>query len=136
MWADSASGPTFGGANLFQPRSTKAQVLYKLGRTAEADAIMKEAMPIANIDEMHAYGKALIQQKKLKDALDIFKLNYQRHPDQFTTVVGLMRGYSANGDYKNALKYAKQGLTLAPNAAYKVFMEGAIKKLEDGKDMN
>ncbi|MGZ3958243.1 MAG: DUF2911 domain-containing protein, partial [Flavisolibacter sp.] len=38
QWADSAAGPSFGGAALFQPQATKAQILEKLGRTAEAAA--------------------------------------------------------------------------------------------------
>jgi len=40
QWADSATGQSFGGSRVFQPWSTKAQLLYKLGRTAEADAVM------------------------------------------------------------------------------------------------
>ncbi|MFN2457343.1 MAG: DUF2911 domain-containing protein [Chitinophagaceae bacterium] len=135
-WADSASGPTFGGNMLFQPKATKAQVLYKLGRTAEADAIMKAAIPMANMNEIHQYGRQLLQQKKAKEALEIFKSNYNKNPNQFTTLMGLTRGYSANADYKNALKYAKMALPLAPNGPNKVFVETAIKKLEEGKDMN
>lgn len=136
QWADSASGPSFGGANLFQPKSTKAQILNKLGRTAEADAIMKAALPLANMQELHAYARSLLQQKKAKEALDVFKLNHQKNPNQFTTLVGLTRGYSANADYKNAMKYAKLALPLAPNALNKTFVEGALKKLEEGKDIN
>ena len=30
-------------------------------------------------------------------------------------MMGLVRGYSANGEYKNALKYANQALPLAPD---------------------
>ncbi len=72
-------GTSFGGANLFRPKSTKAQILNKLGRTAEADAIMKAAMPLANMNELHAYGRSLLQQKKNKEAVDIFKTNFQKH---------------------------------------------------------
>ena len=135
LWADSATGPNFGGEELFQPQATKAQVLYKLGRTAEADAIMKKALPLAKMTELHQYGRALISQKKPKEALSIFKMNYDNHPNEFTPLMGLMRGYSANGDFKNALKYAKQAQSVAPGD-YKAFMEDAIKKLEQGKDMN
>ena len=136
LWADSASGPSFGGAQLFAPKATKAQILYKLGRNAEGDALMKAAMPLANIGELHTYARQLLQQKKAKEALEIFKTNHSKHPGQFTTLVGLARGYSANGDYKNALKYARQALPLSPPDANKTFVEGAIKKLEAGQDIN
>jgi tetratricopeptide (TPR) repeat protein len=136
QWSDSATGRSFGGANLFQPKTTKAQILNKLGRTAEADSIMKAALPLATMQELHGYGRLLIQQKKYKDALDVFKMNFQKNPNQFTTLAGMTRGYSANADYKNALKYAKLALPLAPDSLNKSFMESAIKKLEEGKDVN
>lgn len=136
QWADSASGATFGGDRMFQPQATKAQILYKLGRTAEGDALMKKAMPLATMSELHQYGRQLLQQKKTTEALVIFKMNHEKNPNQFTTLVGLTRGYAATADYKNALKYAKQALPLAPPGPNKSFLEEAIKKLAEGKDIN
>jgi tetratricopeptide (TPR) repeat protein len=136
QWADSATGPSFGGASLFRPKSTKAQILTKLGRTAEADALMKSALPMAGMNELHAYGRSLLQQKKTKEALEIFKMNFQKNPNQFTPLVGLTRGYSANGDYKDALKYARLALPLAPDEINKTFLATAIQKLEGGQDIN
>lgn len=136
QWADTASGPTFGGDRVFQPQATKAQILSTLGRTAKAEALMKRALPLANMNELHQYGRSLLQQKKLDEAMTIFKMNYKKHPAEFTPLVGLMRGYSANGDFKNALKYAKQALPVAPPGPNKTFLEDAIKKLERGTDIN
>jgi tetratricopeptide (TPR) repeat protein len=136
QWADTAAGRTFGGNNFFRPQSTKAQILAKLGRGKEADDVMKAAIPLANMQDLHQYGRALLQQKKNKEALDIFKMNYQKYPNEFTTMMGLTRGLSANGDYKEALKYAKLALAAAPNQQNKTFVEQAIKKLEEGKDIN
>ena len=135
-WADSASGPIFGGANIFQPNATKAQILEKLGRTDEATALMKKSLPLANMNEIHQYARQLLAQKKSKEALDVFKMNYDKNPNQFTTLMGLTRGYSANGDYKNALKYAEQALPLAPNAQNKSNVQTMIGKLQQGKDVN
>jgi tetratricopeptide (TPR) repeat protein len=136
QWADSASGPTFGGQMIFQPHATKAQILAKLGRTDEADAIMKQSLPLANMQELHLYGRQLITQKKPKEALDIFKMNYSKNPNQFTTLMGLTRGYAANADYKNALKYANMALPMAPNDLNKKFVVDAIDKLKKGQDIN
>jgi tetratricopeptide (TPR) repeat protein len=136
LWADSASGPVFGGNTVFGPQATKAQILQKLGREAEATAIMKTALPMANMQELHGYGRELIRQKKPKEAMEVFQLNYKKNPDQFTTKVGLARGYSANGDYKNALKFAQQALPQAPDALNKTGVESMIEKLKKSQDVN
>jgi len=136
QWADSASGPSFGGIASFQPKATKAQILEKLGRKDEAAAVMKEALPLANMQEMHQYGRTLIAQKRAADALQVFQANYKKNPNQFTTLVGMARGYSAVGDYKNALKYANMALPLAPNEVNKKFLESAVQKLKQQQDIN
>lgn len=136
QWADSASGPYFGGDAVFQTKATKAQLLEKLGRTDEATALMKAALPLANMQEMHAYGRSLLTQKKTKEAMEVFQTNHKKNPAQFTTLVGMARGYSANADYKNALKYAQQALPLAPDALNKNAVSGMIEKLKKGEDVN
>ena len=135
-WSDSASGPLFGGINLFQPKATKAQILQKLGRGEQAAALMKQALPLATMQEVHGYGRSLVAQKKGKEALDVFQMNYQKHPKEFTTLVGMTRGYSAVGDYKNALSFAQQALPLAPDAQNKNSVATMIDKLKKGQDIN
>ncbi len=135
-WADSATSTLFGGDQSFTAWTTKAGILDKLGKSDEAAAVMKKALPLANMQQIHQYGRLLISQKKNKEALEIFKMNYEKNPDQFTTIVGLARGYSANGDYTTALKYAQQALPMAPNQLNKSAVETAIQKLKDGKDIN
>lgn len=136
LWADSATSTTFGGDRNFSAWSTKAGILEKLGKADEAAAVMKKALPLASMQEVHQYGRSLLAQKKNKEALEVFKMNYDKNPNQFTTLIGLARGYSANADFANALKYAQQALPLAPNQVNKTFIEGAIQKLKDGKDIN
>lgn len=136
LWSDSATSVNFGGDRIFRAWSTQAQILNKLGRTAEADSIMKKALPYAEVFELHQYGRQLIAQKKNKEALEVFKMNYDKNPNQFTTLMGLTRGYAANGDNKNALKYANMALPLAPDAQNKNNLENIIQKLKDGKDIN
>lgn len=136
LWADTATSPIFGGNTQFQAWSAKAQVLQKLGRDQEAADIMKKYLPLASMQEVHQYARQLLQQGKKKEALEIFKSNHDKYPDQFTTLFGLARGYSANADYENALKYAKQALAIVPNPANRNVVENAIKKLEEGKDFN
>ncbi|MEO5942003.1 MAG: DUF2911 domain-containing protein [Ferruginibacter sp.] len=136
QWSDYAINGVFVGQKNFRTLSTKAAVLSKLGKTDEANALMKEAMPLANMVDLHNYGRQLVNEKRYPEALEAFKLNAQKNPNVFTTNVGLMRGYAATGDYKNALKYAKLALPQAPDAANKNAVEGFVKKLSEGKNIN
>jgi tetratricopeptide (TPR) repeat protein len=78
----------------------------------------------------------LLNQKKAKEALEVFKTNFSKYPNVYTTLMGLVRGYSANADYKNALKYAEQALPMAPDTNNKNNVSTMIDKLKAGKDVN
>ncbi len=136
LWADTAINPNVLGNRNFISLSTKAQVLNKLGRGTEALAVMKEALPLGTMNEIHQYGRTLLAQKQNKEALEAFKLNYEKNPNQFTTLMGLARGYSATGDYKKALEYAEKALPISPNPANKTAIEKMIALLKEGKDGN
>jgi hypothetical protein len=135
LWADTASGPGFGGSQSFAAYATKAGILSKLGRNDEAAAVMKTAMPFGTMNDIHQYGRSLIAQKKPKEALEIFKMNYDKNPKQVTTLIGLVRGYSANGDYKTALDYANKAMAIT-DTQNKANLQTMIDKLKDGKDVN
>jgi tetratricopeptide (TPR) repeat protein len=135
-WAEASANEAAVGEKNFTTLSTKAQLLRKLNRNAEADAIMKEALPMGKLLEVHLYARQLIQQKKTKEAMEVFKLNYSKYPNDNTTHLGMARGYSALGNYKKALEFAQKALSLAPDAATKSNIEKLIQPLKDGKDIN
>jgi tetratricopeptide (TPR) repeat protein len=135
-WSDYAINAVFVGQKNFKTLTGKANVLRKLGRTSEADALMKEAIPLANMQEMHQYARQLLRDKRHAEALGIYKLNAAKNPNQFTTNLGLARGYSATGDFKNALKYARLAEGQAPDKTNKDAVGEFIKKLQEGKDIN
>lgn len=136
QWADYAINATFVGRKTFSSLALKAQILNRLGKTKEADEQMKQAIPLGEVLEIHLYARQLLAQKRTQEALEVFKINANKFPNTFTTTLGLARGYSAVGSYKEALNYAKSALRLAPDTASTSVVEQAIKKLESGKDMN
>jgi tetratricopeptide (TPR) repeat protein len=136
LWADSAISPGFGGDRSFQAWSTKAQVLQKMGKGEEAAAVMQKALPFGNMNDVHQYARQLMALKMNKTAFDVFKSNFDKYPNQYTTLMGMVRGYAGTGDFKNALKYAQLALPLAPNQQNKASVEGIIQKLKEGKDIN
>jgi len=136
QWADSASSGTFGGHKEFQNFVTKAQIQGKLGKADDAAQTLKKGMQVATIQELNQYGRRLISQKKNKEAMDVFKFNLEKNPNKFAPLVGMARGYSADGDYKTALKYAKMAEPLAPDEANKKNIIAIIETLKEGKDIN
>ena len=132
-WINAAVDPQMGGRNSFNALQTKAALLKKLGKEAEADTIMKTAINNASSMELHFYGRQLMNENKLPEALQVFQKNYDKNKGAWPTNMGMMRIYSAMGDYKKALGYAKAALPQAPDDATKKFLETAIQNLQEGK---
>ena len=135
-WMDRAIYFRIMGEKNFRTLSTKAAVLTKMNRHEEAKKVMDEALPFGAMLEIHFYGRQLLNQKDGKEAFKVFKLNYDKNPNQYTTNVGMTRGHSAMGEYKKALPFAKAALAQAPDQRNKESVEIMIKKLEEGKDVN
>jgi tetratricopeptide (TPR) repeat protein len=110
VWAEKAISEPFRnaaqGRKDFYTLRTKSAVLRAMGRDADADGVMDEAVAMSDAPVMgiHQYGTSLIAAGKTDRAMAIFRMNRQRHPDEmFITYVGLARGYTALGDTKNAI---------------------------------
>lgn len=135
-WADAAINPPLGREE-FSTFQTKAAVLRALKKDAEADAIMDKAInhQSATMQAIHQYGRSLLNDGKKEKALEVFKLNRQRHPDdKFTTFVGLARGYTAIGDTKNAIKNWEVAIKNIPENQKQnlALYEAELKKLKGG----
>ncbi|MDL5047992.1 DUF2911 domain-containing protein [Oscillatoria amoena NRMC-F 0135] len=134
-WAQSYIDRNF---RYFPIYNAKGNVLAAMGKLAEADAVMKEAvnLPDATAGQIVGYGRNLIGQKRLKDAMVVFETAYKRFPTAATALVGMARGYSANGDNKKALKFAQDASKLETNPAAKTAIDDLVKKLEKGENIN
>ena len=134
-WAEIAvSKPNIGEAN-FTTLSNKAMVLEKLGRQDDAAAAMQLAVHdrTATPLDLHQYGRRLLAEKKSKEAMEIFQLNYERNGDAWPIHVGLARGYAANGDPKQALEHARKALAQAPDPLNRKNLEAMVAALEAGQ---
>ncbi len=135
-WAEGAVSMPFIGEENFTTLSTKAMILTKLNRKTEADAVMKKALPLGKMMDLHSYARQLVAEKRAADAMEVFKMNAQKNPTHWTATMGLARGFSALGDFKNALKNAKLALTQNPDEPNKKNIESLIQKLTENKDIN
>lgn len=135
-WIDRGTYFRVMGEKNFRTLSTKASVLMKMNRIEEAKKVMEEAIPLGTVTDVHYYGRTLLTMKQNDEAFKVFKFNYDKNPNVFTTNVGLGRGYSAIGDYKKALTYMKAALPQAPDELNKNSVAGMIRKLEAKQDVN
>ncbi|MEO6253260.1 MAG: DUF2911 domain-containing protein [Ferruginibacter sp.] len=136
-WATLATGTDFPGDPTFFPALiTKAGILYKMGKTAESDAVIKKALTFGSMNQLQQLGRQLLTATRQAIALETFQFNYNKNPRQFVSLMGMARGLSANGEYKKALEFANKALPLAPNEANRLAVQAMIDKLMLGKDIN
>jgi hypothetical protein len=133
-WAKLSSDEnSFGGDKSFYAISTTAGLLEKLGKKEEAKKELKRALAAGNLNELNQYASQLLAQKKNTEALEVFQMNYDKYPKQFASCAGMAKAHSANGDYKNALVYAKKALTISSDEESKTAANAMIEKLKAGK---
>jgi hypothetical protein len=137
-WAQRASDPAQGGQENFTTLTLLAQLQTLNGHGAEGAKTLDRALnhPTAQPMDLHLYGRQLLADKKLDEALRIFQLNARRHPDAWPVHLGLARGYAANGKPQEALAEAKLALTQAPNDAARNNVNDLIQKLEAGQKID
>lgn len=135
-WINGTIEGTFYSDKNFNNMSTKAQILDKMGRTDEANAVMSEALEMATIFEVHGYGRWLIGQGRTERAMEVFQMNADKHKGEWPVDYGLARAYSAMGDYTKALEHLKIAATRAPDQPNQNAIATNLAKLERGEDIN
>lgn len=133
-WADRSIHTFFSEAN-FLTLSTYAGYLEKFNRKAEADSVMKKALPMASLLQLNTYGRSLLKMKKEKEAFEVFKLNYDKNPDDIYTCLGMIRGYFFLGNKKEAITYAEKGMAIAKDENTKAYFETMIADIKSGNEL-
>ena len=124
-WIDKSIGIQKTFANL----NTKAKLTALKGRTAEADSIKKEAMVIANEEQLNTYGYELLGQGKVKDAVEVFRMIVKRYPASWNAYDSYAESLEKSGNNKEAIVNYKTALAKAPEGQKKR-IQTTITKLE------
>ena len=139
-WAERAvSDPSWsGGEENFVTLSTLSQLQSLNGKEQEAAKTFDRAIhhPTATPIQIHQTARQLLAGGKKDEAIRLFQLNAKRFPNQWPVHVGLMRAYAAMGDKKKALEEAKLAVVQAPDEGNRKNLQGLIKQLEEGKNIN
>lgn len=113
----------------FTTLSIKSGLLKETGKEAEADKLMKDALAVATENELNNYGYQLLGSGQVDKAIEMFKLNTQRHPQSANTWDSLGEGYAIKGDKKNAIANFKKSLSMNPPPNVKANSEKYLKQL-------
>ena len=102
----------------------------KTDAAIEAYKKIKQEKPNNNAiaeNRLNTLGYTLLQQKKIAEALAVFKVNVELYPQSFNVYDSLAEGYMINGDKELAILNYKKSLELNPQNNNAVNM---LKKLQ------
>lgn len=116
-----------GGANA---QLMKARVLAQMGKTKEADDLIKTTLETATENEINNYGYQLLGQKKIKEAVEVFKVNVRRFPKSWNTYDSLGEALDLAGDKKLAIDNYKKAMQMTTDETQKKRIDGILKKLQ------
>jgi tetratricopeptide (TPR) repeat protein len=110
VWADRAitANPTF------FTQSLNGRFLLREGKFGEAEAYMAPLIEASTENELNLYGYQVMFMGMTDRALDIFKLNVERHPDSWNPYDSLAECYNNLGDTDSADKYYRIALEKLP----------------------
>jgi len=128
---------SLGKEETFQNLLTKAEILRKLGRSAEAQAVFGHAIRSAGAAQVHGYARQLQAQgpEQSEQALEIFTENAAAHPDAWIIHAGLARVHSAHHEFARAAEEMQLALAAAPEAQ-RVGVQKQLDELRAGRDIN
>ncbi len=120
------------GDNYEMPKPTLAEFLYKTMIENGSDNSMENierlltdnGYEINSSRTLNSLGYTLLSEKKIDLAIEIFKLNVRKFPDEANPYDSLGEAYMIKGDIETSTKYYKKALKIDPN------FENAEKMLE------
>ncbi|HEY8714999.1 MAG TPA: tetratricopeptide repeat protein, partial [Candidatus Acidoferrum sp.] len=119
----------------FENLETKSRILEAMGKKAEAEATLKQALDKANAIQMYVYARGLQRQKQQDKAFELYRRGYKQFPDHWISHIGMARIDSSAGKFDDAVKEMKLAIAAAPDQQ-KNFLQPMLKRLENKDDIN
>jgi len=113
----------------FNTLQIKSGLLRNAGKTAEADKLMSEAIPLSTEVELNAYGYQLLGGNQFDKAIEVLALNTTRFPASANAWDSLGEAYALKGDKPNAIKNFKKCLSMNPSVTIRANSEKYLKEL-------
>jgi tetratricopeptide (TPR) repeat protein len=126
---------SIGSEERFDNLITRSRILTAMHRDPDAEAAQRKALALATPIQLHVYARQLQALKKPQAAYEIFRMNAEKHPDEWFVHNGMARVYSSERKFPEAAKEMQIAYDKAP-AQNKPFLEPLVKKLQAGQDIN
>ena len=118
------------------PKPTIAEFLYKIMTAKGADNTMKNIEKLLTDNDyeiitsrtLNLFGYTLLNEKKIDMAIEVFKLNIQKFPDEANLYDSLAEAYMVKGDIESSINYYKKALEKDPNFENSKKMLELLKK--------
>jgi len=116
----------------FTNLSLKGQLLQATG-DEEGAAANREAMeamlPTATEGEVNNFGYMIMGQGNVAKAIEIFRMNVEKHPDSWNCHDSLAEAYANNDDNERARELYEKALSLVEDETQKARIEGILSGL-------
>jgi tetratricopeptide (TPR) repeat protein len=99
----------------FSNNIVKAELLRKMEVVEESDKLRKIAFENASENELNTYGYQLINNNKIQEAIDVFKINVGRYSDSWNAYDSYAEALNLAGDSDGAIKNYELAKSKAPD---------------------
>lgn len=117
----------------FPTLATKAGLLYQMGKQAESDGILNEALALGTKQQLNQLGYQLLGLKRYPKAIEVFQANIKKDPNDPNGYDSLGEAYKIAGDRENAVKNLRKALSMNPPPNVRANSEKLLKEL--GEDL-
>ena len=125
-WADQSIAIAETFANL----RTKAGLLEKTGKAAEAKELRDRSMEIAQEADINNVGYQLLGENKIQEAIDLFKRNVKDYPKSWNVYDSLGEAHDKNGEKKLAIENYTRALKLVKDEPNRKRINEILKRLK------
>ena len=125
VWADRSIGLNENFTNI----RNKAAILEKRGDRVAADSLRRNALLVATEADMNVYGYQLLGQRKVDEAIEVFRKNVKDYPRSWNTYDSLGEAYALKGDKRQAIANYSRALALTKDPDNKKRIEGVLAGL-------
>lgn len=119
----------------FENEMNKSRILEALNKKDEATVARNKALTLANVVQLHSYGRQLQIDGKQEQAFEIFRVNMKKNPEHWTAHNEAARIACSKGDFDTAVKEMKLASAVAPEQ-FRSALDGITHRLEAKEDIN
>ena len=114
----------------FAALRARAAIAEKKGDKRKAEEVRAEAMKVAEENDLNLLGYNLMGQRKLDEAIEIFKMNVKAHPQSWNVYDSLAEAYLNKGDKGAAVENYTRALSMVKDDANKKRISQTLDRLK------